>query len=60
MDKVSLSGPPPNPQPRRSPALTPEQRILDVLAEMIAYDKNLDLEGSGINMSEMPSHPGLD
>ena len=43
-----------------SPPLTSEQRILDVLAEMIAYDKNLDLEGSGINMSEMPSHPGLD
>lgn len=37
------------------------QRILDVLAEMIAYDKNLDLEGgSAASSSEMPPHPGLD
>lgn len=34
---------------------TVDKRVLDVLAEMIAYDKNLDLEGSG-----MPPHPGLD
>jgi import receptor subunit TOM20 len=39
---------------------TVDKRILDVLAEMIAYDKNLDLEGNGINMGDMPSHPGLD
>ncbi|KAK7927735.1 hypothetical protein PG985_004733 [Apiospora marii] len=40
---------------------TVDKRILDVLAEMIAYDKNLDLEGgSGASSSEMPPHPGLD
>ncbi|KAK8051410.1 hypothetical protein PG997_007786 [Apiospora hydei] len=39
---------------------TVDKRILDVLAEMIAYDKNLDLEGGGASSSEMPPHPGLD
>ncbi|KAH6659548.1 mitochondrial outer membrane translocase complex, subunit Tom20 domain-containing protein [Truncatella angustata] len=34
---------------------TVDKRVLDVLAEMIAYDKALDLDGIG----SMP-HPGLD
>ncbi|KAI0111321.1 mitochondrial outer membrane translocase complex, subunit Tom20 domain-containing protein [Daldinia grandis] len=37
---------------------TVDKRVLDVLAEMIAYDKNLDL-GGGINLSDLPS-AGLD
>ncbi|KAI4869577.1 mitochondrial import receptor subunit tom-20 [Hypoxylon rubiginosum] len=37
---------------------TVEKRVLDVLAEMIAYDKDLDLT-SGINISDLPS-AGLD
>ncbi|OTA63580.1 protein import receptor MAS20 [Hypoxylon sp. EC38] len=37
---------------------TVDKRVLDVLAEMIAYDKNLDL-GTGINLSDLPS-AGLD
>ncbi|KAL7627654.1 mitochondrial import receptor subunit tom20 [Parahypoxylon ruwenzoriense] len=37
---------------------TVDKRVLDVLAEMIAYDKNLDL-GSGINLSDIPT-VGLD
>ncbi|KAI1763640.1 mitochondrial import receptor subunit tom-20 [Hypoxylon sp. FL1150] len=37
---------------------TVEKRVLDVLAEMIAYDKDLDLS-SGINISDLPS-AGLD
>ncbi|KAI0889055.1 mitochondrial import receptor subunit tom-20 [Annulohypoxylon maeteangense] len=41
---------------------TVDKRVLDVLAEMIAYDKDLDLGaggGSGINLSDLPS-AGLD
>ncbi|KAI2637198.1 mitochondrial import receptor subunit tom-20 [Hypomontagnella submonticulosa] len=42
---------------------TVDKRVLDVLAEMIAYDKNLDLAalggGGGINLSDLPS-AGLD
>ncbi|OTB08222.1 hypothetical protein M426DRAFT_8029 [Hypoxylon sp. CI-4A] len=40
---------------------TVDKRVLDVLAEMIAYDKNLDLGSSapGINLSDLPS-AGLD
>ncbi|KAI1470630.1 mitochondrial import receptor subunit tom-20 [Daldinia caldariorum] len=37
---------------------TVDKRVLDVLAEMIAYDKTLDL-GAGINLSDLPS-AGLD
>ncbi|KAI0171760.1 mitochondrial import receptor subunit tom-20 [Hypoxylon sp. FL1284] len=37
---------------------TVEKRVLDVLAEMIAYDKDLDL-GPGINVSDLPT-AGLD
>lgn len=40
----------------------PPQRVLDVLAEMIAYDKDLrtdELMPKGINLSDMPL-PGLD
>ncbi|KAI1770254.1 mitochondrial import receptor subunit tom-20 [Hypoxylon cercidicola] len=37
---------------------TVEKRVLDVLAEMIAYDKDLDFT-SGINISDLPS-AGLD
>lgn len=37
-----------------------QQRVLDILAEMIAYDKNLDLgSGGGPNISDLPS-AGLD
>ncbi|KAI0132224.1 mitochondrial outer membrane translocase complex, subunit Tom20 domain-containing protein [Xylariales sp. AK1849] len=36
---------------------TVDKRVLDVLAEMIAYDKNLEIEGA---MGGMPPHPGLD
>ncbi|KAI1852490.1 hypothetical protein JX265_011126 [Neoarthrinium moseri] len=35
---------------------TVDKRVLDVLAEMIAYDKALDIDGLG----GMPPHPGLD
>ncbi|KAI1210981.1 mitochondrial outer membrane translocase complex, subunit Tom20 domain-containing protein [Annulohypoxylon truncatum] len=39
---------------------TVDKRVLDVLAEMIAYDKDLDLgSGGGINLSDLPS-AGLD
>ncbi|KAI8633439.1 mitochondrial import receptor subunit tom-20 [Xylariaceae sp. FL1651] len=41
---------------------TVDKRILDVLAEMIAYDKSLDLNGqmpAGINLADLP-HAGLD
>ncbi|KAI1461264.1 mitochondrial import receptor subunit tom-20 [Annulohypoxylon moriforme] len=40
---------------------TVDKRVLDVLAEMIAYDKDLDLGSSGgsINLSDLPS-AGLD
>ncbi|KAI1386494.1 mitochondrial import receptor subunit tom-20, partial [Hypoxylon trugodes] len=36
---------------------TVDKRVLDVLAEMIAYDKSLDIRGStnGINLSDLPS-----
>ncbi|KAI1405267.1 mitochondrial import receptor subunit tom-20 [Hypoxylon fuscum] len=37
---------------------TVDKRVLDVLAEMIAYDKNLDL-GSAMNLSDLPT-AGLD
>ncbi|KAI6085362.1 mitochondrial import receptor subunit tom-20 [Hypoxylon rubiginosum] len=37
---------------------TVEKRVLDVLAEMIAYDKDLDLT-SGVNISDLPT-AGLD
>ncbi|KAH7328111.1 mitochondrial outer membrane translocase complex, subunit Tom20 domain-containing protein [Stachybotrys elegans] len=33
--------------------------VLDVLAEMIAYDSSLDIRSSGINLSDIPS-VGLD
>lgn len=38
------------------------QRVLDVLAEMIAYDKDLDLGpqmSAGINIADL-QNPGLD
>lgn len=40
---------------------TVDKRVLDVLAEMVAYDKDLDLSGGGggINISDLPS-AGLD
>ncbi|KAI2606840.1 mitochondrial outer membrane translocase complex, subunit Tom20 domain-containing protein [Hypoxylon fragiforme] len=39
---------------------TVDKRVLDILAEMIAYDKNLDLgSGGGPNISDLPS-AGLD
>ncbi|KAI1076788.1 mitochondrial import receptor subunit tom-20 [Whalleya microplaca] len=39
-----------------------DKRVLDVLAEMIAYDKNMDIGGplpAGVNLSDLP-HAGLD
>jgi len=42
---------------------TVDKRVLDVLAEMIAYDKTLDLSGqqmpAGINLADL-QNPGLD
>ncbi|ORY65061.1 mitochondrial outer membrane translocase complex, subunit Tom20 domain-containing protein [Pseudomassariella vexata] len=41
---------------------TVDKRVLDVLAEMIAYDKNLDLEGASAGMGGLEGMPlpGLD
>lgn len=45
------------------PILTPMQPILDILAEMIAYDSSLDIRApaapAGINLSDIPN-VGLD
>ncbi|KAH8681606.1 mitochondrial outer membrane translocase complex, subunit Tom20 domain-containing protein [Xylariales sp. PMI_506] len=38
---------------------TVDKRVLDVLAEMIAYDKALELDGLS-GLAGMPPHPGLD
>jgi import receptor subunit TOM20 len=43
--------------------LTLPQPVLDILAEMIAYDSDLKIGGSytgGVNLSDMPPAAGLD